>query len=115
MPTSTREVRNGKPSRLAKGLVFASVLFGLAGCLTPRGNQAVNYWGLGAGDVLIGETLRKEIYGGGQSVDTYKGKRVLSPLEREPWRYKKIDDTTYFDIITKEHKSIIILTSPTID
>jgi len=109
MPNSTREVRNGKPSRLAKGLLVASMLTFLGGCrITPEGRNFINSMGYTAAGTFIQESVSKEVWGNGQE-NYSQGQRQPNNSRRliyagERWTYwennssvkAKIENGTFY-------------------
>ena len=59
----------GAKSKLARLCLGGSMLFGLSGCLTPRGEQMMRGLGYGAIQTYINESVAKEVYGSPQNKD----------------------------------------------
>src|SRR3989344_4742819 len=59
----------GAKSKLARLCLGGSMLFGLSGCLTPRGEQMMRGLGYGALQTYINESVAKEVYGSPQNKD----------------------------------------------
>ncbi|MFH1376869.1 MAG: hypothetical protein ABIH25_04495 [Candidatus Woesearchaeota archaeon] len=86
MPNYSREVRNGKPSRLTTGLLDNSISFAkrtllglgmlglIAGCrITPEGRNFINNMGYTAAGTFVQESITREVWGNGQEVANIQG------------------------------------------